>query len=296
MLFFMKAKCFNENSIAEMLRFLKIIPFAALYAFGVAALIDPNDIAPGGVTGIAILVNRISEISIGTLIFVFNIPILILSFRKFGRAFSFRTIYCLGWISVFTNWFELMEPVTKEPILGALAGGCISGFSLGMILHLGATTGGLDIIVKVLRKKYPHMGTGSLFLTIDFMIVLSSVFVFASLDSVLYAMVTVFVSARVLDFVLYGKQEARMLHIVSDRAEMLAGRLMQELGVGITYLEGQGGYTKKNKRVIFCVVRKFQAPKAEVIVRETDENAFLIISNASEIYGEGYRDYWSDSL
>ena len=89
MLFFMKAKCFNENSIAEMLRFMKIIPFAALYAFGVAALIDPNDIAPGGVTGIAILVNRISEISIGTLIFVFNIPILILSFRKFGRAFSF---------------------------------------------------------------------------------------------------------------------------------------------------------------------------------------------------------------
>ncbi len=282
--------------IKESVRYLKMIPFAALYALGVGAFVDPNNIAPGGVTGISVLLNRITEIATGSLIFIINIPIMILSIKKFGFEFTFRSIYTLFWISVFTNFFESMEPLTRNPMLAALAGGCICALAMGMILRLGATTGGLDIIVKILREKYPHMGTGSLFLMIDFGIVLFSVLVFESLDVVLYALITVFVSSKVLDYVLYGNQEARMLFIVSDYATEIAAKLMHDLEVGVTFLEGQGGYTGKEKRVIFCVVRKHQAPKVEAIVTEVDLRAFLIVSNASEIYGEGYQDYLEESL
>ena len=277
-------------------RGLLLILFAAVYAFGISCFLDPNNLAPGGITGIAILVNRLVNIDTGTLIFLFNIPIIALSIWKFGIKFTASTLYTLIWISFFTNLFEPSGAWTKEPFLAAVAGGAVNAVAIGMILRLGATTGGTDVVIKLLRNRFPFLKTGAFFFIIDSIIVFLSLFVFGSLDTVLYAALTVFVTARVLDLVLYGSEEARVMFIVSDEAEMIAAAFMQELKRGVTYLHGQGAYTGKEKKIMFCVMRKRQAPKAVTIVKDIDSRAFLIIASASEIYGEGYKDYYRKQI
>lgn len=277
-------------------RGLLLILFAAVYAFGVSCFLDPNNLAPGGITGIAILFNRLVGIDTGTLIFLFNIPIMALSIWKFGIKFTASTIYTLTWISFFTNLFELSGAWTKEPFLAAVTGGAVNAVAIGMIMRLGATTGGTDIVIKLLRNRFPFLKTGAFFFIIDSIIVFLSLFVFGSVDTVLYAALTVFVTAKVLDLVLYGGEEARMMFIVSDEAEMIAAAFMQELKRGVTFLHGQGAYTGRDKKIMFCVMRKRQAPKAVTIVKDIDSRAFLIIASASEIYGEGYKDYYRKQI
>lgn len=283
-----KTKPFMKSFVG---RGLLLILFAALYAFGVSCFLDPNNLAPGGITGIAILVNRLISVDTGTLIFLFNIPIMALSIWKFGFKFTASTLYTLAWISFFTNLFEKIGVWTREPFLAAVAGGAINAVAIGMIFRLGATTGGTDIVIKLLRNRYPFLKTGAFFFIIDSIIVFLSLFVFGSVDTLLYAALTVFVTARVLDLVLYGSEEARMMFLVSDEAETIAAAFMQELKRGVTYLHGQGAYTGRDKKIMLCVMRKRQAPKAVAIVKEIDSHAFLILASASEIYGEGYKDY-----
>lgn len=273
-----------------------LIVFAAVYAFGVSCFLDPNNLAPGGITGIAILVNRLVNIDTGTLIFLLNLPIMALSIWKFGFKFTASTLYTLIWISFFTNLFEMSGAWTKEPFLAAVAGGAVNAVAIGMILRLGATTGGTDVVIKLLRNRFPYLKTGAFFFIIDSIIVALSLFVFGSVDTALYAALTVFVTARVLDLVLYGSEEARMILVISDEAETVAGAFMQELKRGVTYLHGQGAYTGRNKKIMLCVMRKRQAPKAVAIVKDIDSHAFLIIASASEIYGEGYKDYYRKQI
>lgn len=297
----MKADFSVKNKTKSLLRTLVgrgllLILFAAVYAFGVSCFLDPNNLAPGGVTGIAILVNRLVNIDTGTLIFLFNIPIMALSIWKFGFKFTASTIYTLVWISFFTNFFEISGAWTREPFLAAVAGGAINAVAIGMILRLGATTGGTDIVIKLLRNRYPFLKTGAFFFIIDSIIVLLSLFVFGSVDTVLFAALTVFVTSRVLDLVLYGSEEARMIFVISDEAETIAEAFMQELQRGVTYLHGQGAYTGRDKKIMLCIMRKRQAPDAVAIIKDIDSHAFLIIASASEIYGEGYKDYYRKQI
>ncbi len=288
-----KTKSFIRSLVG---RGLLLILFSAVYAFGVSCFLDPNNLAPGGITGIAILINRLVSIDTGTLIFLLNVPIIVLSIWKFGFKFTASTLYTLVWISFFTNLFERIGAWTREPFLAAVAGGAINAVAIGMIFRIGATTGGTDIVIKLLRNRYPFLKTGAFFFIIDSIIVFLSLFVFGSVDTLLYAALTVFVTARVLDLVLYGSEEARMMFLVSDEAETIAGAFMHELKRGVTYLHGQGAYTGKDKKIMLCVMRKRQAPKAVAIVKEIDSHAFLIIASASEIYGKGYKDYYRKQI
>ena len=151
-------------------------------------------------------------------------------------------------------------------------------------------------MIKVLRIKYPHIRTGSLFLITDVMIASMSGLVFGNVDVVLYALIAIFIMSYVLDLVLYGGDEAKLFYIVSDRPEKIAERILGEIDLGVTYLEGKGAYSSQNKKVIMCVTRKQQAPGIEGIVREEDPGAFMIISGASEIYGEGYKNIFAEKM
>lgn len=286
----MKLRDIKEFLACKVMRYLVMIPLAALYALAVACVIDPNNLAPGGVTGVAIILNRIINVETGTLILVLNIPILLLSLWKFGFHFTMDSLYVLFWVSTFTNMASHLPTLTKNPILAAVTGGSLCAVALGAILRTGATTGGLDIIVKVLRIKYPHLKTGTLFLMLDLLIVIASAAVVESMDHVICAGIAVFVTASLLDVVLYGRDEAKLIFVVSDQSQRIA-QLLMEQNIGVTYLEGSGAYTKKHKNIILCVVRKAKSVKVEEIVRTTDRSAFMILSSASEIYGEGYKDY-----
>lgn len=267
------------------------------YAVGISLFVEPNNIASGGVTGIAIILNKAVGGSTGIWFFVINIPILLIGMWKFGFKFLMSTVYCTTIISVFTDLLSRYgSPLTNDVLVATIAGGMLTAIGMGGVFKAGATTGGMDIVVKLCKLKFPYMKTGSLFLIMDFLVVLASAFVFQDIDRAFYSAMEVFVTSTLLDLVLYGKDGAKLIYIISDKSEKIAARLLDELNIGVTYMEGQGAYSGKEKKVIMCVTRKQMAPRAEEIVKEEDPNTFMIVSSASEIYGEGYKSYFSEKL
>lgn len=269
---------------------------SAIYAIGVSLFLDPNNLAPGGMTGIAVILNRLSRLDVGTLYFLLNVPVIFLGLWKFGFRFIFRTILAIAATSLFTNLLAPYGAVTTDPLLASVAGGMLMAVGMGLIFRAGATTGGTDIIVKVLRQKYRHLKTGALFLYLDLIIVTASGFVFRDLNVALYALLTVFINGKAIDYVLYGNDDAKLIYIITDRSEEIAEHILHDLDIGCTYLKGKGGWTQEQKPVIMTVVHNRTSPLVEEIVKDLDPQAFMIISSASEIYGEGYKDIMAEKL
>ncbi len=267
---------------------------ALLNAAAISLFIDPHNLAPGGVTGIAVIISRVLSVETGTLIFALNVPILLFAIWQFGLHFAVSTIYATVLISVFTNLLAPFGPATDDILLAVLAGGVLYAVSIGLIMKAGATTGGMDIIVKWLRVKLPYLKTGVLFFITDAIIISVSGIVFRNLDVALYAGIIAVVNSVVLDFVLYGKDEAKLQYIISDKADTSTDRLLKELDIGVTQIEGRGAFSKKEKKVLMCVVKKPVSPRVEDIVKEEDAEAFMVITSATEIFGEGYKSYFAD--
>lgn len=276
--------------------YIVMIFSAAVYGMAVGLFLDPNMLAPGGVSGIAIILNRVVGVKTGTLMLLINIPIFIFGVWKLGIRMMISTMYSTFLASNFINYFSRQPAVTQEPLLAALVGGSLAAVGLGVTFKAGSTTGGTDIIVKYLREKMPYLKTGTLMLSLDVLVVTTSAIVFGDLERALYAGISVGVTSFVLDLVLYGRDGAKLIYIISDQSENISKRLLQELDVGVTYLEGAGAYSGKEKQVIFCVLKKPLSPRAETIVKEEDPQAFLIITNATEIFGEGYKSYFGEKL
>lgn len=269
---------------------------SAVYAVGISLFLDPNNLAPGGVTGISVILNRLSGIETGTLYFLLNVPIVLLGIWKFGVRFIVKTAYAIVLTSFFTNLFSGYGALTEDPLLAALAGGVLIAVGIGLVFKAGATTGGMDIIIKIIRQKYKHLKTGFLFQCTDMVIVAISGFLFRDLNIALYALIAVMISGKALDYVLYGGDEAKMVYIITGKPREVGRKILEGLDVGITYLHGRGGWTGQEKQVIFCVVRRQLGPRIEEIVKEEDPSAFMIITSASEIYGEGYKDLFAETL
>ncbi len=277
-------------------KYVIITAAAFVYAVGVSLFTDPNNMAPGGVTGISIILSRLLPVSTGTFIMLINIPILIFAVWKFGITFTVSTIYAIALISSFTNVLSPYGAATDDILLAALVGGTLTAVSIGAIFRAGATTGGTDIIVKALRLRFPHLKTGKIFFIADALVVTLSGIVFRDLNAALYAAISAICTSVVMDVVLYGRDEAKLLYIISSRAEEIAGRLLSDLDIGVTYIKGQGAYSGDNKRVIMCVVKKPVTPRAEEIVKQEDPNSFMIITSATEVFGEGYKSYFSERM
>ena len=275
---------------------LGIVLGSFMYACGISLFLDPNNLAPGGLIGIAVILNRLLGLETGTLFFLLNIPVVCLGLWKFGPRFIGSTFFAIAINSVFTNDMAGFGVVTTDPFLASLAGSILVGAGIAFVFRSGATTGGIDIIIKIIRMKYKHLKTGHLFLSIDIVIVVISGFVFQDFNIVMYALIAVVVSGRVIDYVLYGGDEAKLIYVISDHADQIADRILKEMSVGATFLKGQGAFTGNDKKVILCAVRKNQSPKLEEIVKSEDKKAFLIISSAHEIYGEGYKNIYKEKL
>ena len=274
-----------------------IITLAAfVYAVGVSLFTDPNNMAPGGVTGISIILSRLLPVSTGTFIMLINIPILVFAVWKFGISLTLSTIYATALISFFTNVLSAYGAATNDILLAALVGGTLTAVSIGVIMRAGATTGGMDIIVKALRLRFPHLKTGKIFFIADALVVTLSGIVFRDLNAALYAAISAICTSVVMDIVLYGRDEAKLLYIISGRAEKIAERLLSDLNIGVTYIKGQGAYSGDNKKVILCVVKKPVSPRVEEIVKEEDADSFMIITSATEVFGEGYKSYFSERV
>lgn len=274
-----------------------VITFAsAVYAVAVSLFLDPNSLAPGGVTGIAIILNRLTGLETGTWVLFINIPIIALGTWKLGWRFILSTGYCTLISSLFINLLSPFGAVTEDLLLAAVAGGCLMAVGLGLVFKSGATTGGTDIIVKLLRIRFPQLKTGFLFFVTDAVIVAASGIVFKNVDVALYAGIVIAINSLLMDVVLYGRDGAKLVFIISDKHENITKRILEELDIGVTYISGSGAYSGKEKNVIMCVMKKQISPRAETIVREEDPLAFMIVTSATEIFGEGYKSIYSEKI
>lgn len=286
-----------EKRLLHEIKNLIIIAGAALvYAAGISLFLDPNQLAPGGVTGIAVILNRLVNVETGTLYFLLNVPIVLLGIWKFGIRFIAKTAYAIVMVSFFTNLLGRMNPLTDDLLIAGVAGGILIAVGVGFIFKAGATTGGTDIIIKILRQKYRHLKTGFLFLCTDIAIVSVSALVFKDLEVAFYALLTVVISGKALDYVLYGGDVAKMIFIITEKPENIGKRLMKELEVGITYLHGEGGWTGNEKKVVFSMVPNRLGAEVQDIVKHEDPTAFMVVTSANEIYGEGYKDLFEEII
>ena len=283
----------RAKKIAKFIGRYIVITFAAcIYAVGISMFLDPNNLAPGGLTGAAVILTRIIPITLGTLIVIMNIPIMILGAWKFGARFTLSTLYTLVVSSAFMEIFGRMGyVVTHDKILAALVGGTLMGAGMGLCLRMETTTGGIDIIIKVLRQKYRQIKSGEMYLIIDGLILAAAALYFKDIEVSMYAGVAIVVSTYILDKVLYGSDEAKLVYIVSNKRKIIATRMMVELNMGVTLVEGKGAYNMENTEVIMCVMHKQNLTKVRNLVSEVDPEAFMIVSSATEVFGEGFKGH-----
>lgn len=262
-----------------------------LYSLGVSVFTAPNRIAPGGVTGLATILHYLIHTPIGTMIFVLNIPLLILALRFLGKQMTVKTILCTALVSIFTDLLSMsfVPKYTDNSILAALYGGVISGAGLGLVFLRGSTSGGSDILVRLLRLKWPQISMGRMMLLIDFCVVALSALVFWNVNVALFAIIVEFTSSRVIDSLLYGADNGRMAVIISSHYDEIADIIRLELHRGITVLDGEGYYTHSPHKILLCAVRRTQVARLQAMIRRTDPNAFVIMCSTDEVLGQGFK-------
>lgn len=268
---------------------------AVLYAVSIGLFLDPNHLSAGGVTGIAQIVSEYLPLGTGTLSLLMNIPIMFLGMWKFGWRFFALTGYALVLSAPLIDVF-VAHPLTNDPVLAALAGGALLGVGMGILFRAGSSSGGVDIITKVIRLRFPHVKTGVIFFILDAIIIGASALVFGNLDIGLYATIGILITTFVMNYVLYGSDEARMVYIISNEPQKIANLLLEQLNMGGTFLNGYGAYTGKEKKVLMCVMRPKQLPAAREVAASVDPNAFLIVAGVSAVFGEGFKAHNAEEL
>lgn len=261
-----------------------------LYAVAVNVFVAPNDISSGGVTGLAILMNYLWKLPIGASIFVLNVPLFITSFFVLGKRFIIKTLFSTAMTSVFIDLgVYFMPSYSGDKLLSALFGGALMGIGLGIIFTRGSTSGGTDILSRLLRKKYPHMSMGRLMMICDMCVALLAGVVYKNIESILYAAIVFLLSSKAIDFVLYGADKGKMMMIITEKSKEIASAITAETPRGVSILPVQGAYTGEEKHMLLTVVRPSEVTKMRKIVKRFDEKPFIIISDASEILGLGFK-------
>ncbi len=272
-----------------------------VFSAAIALFIDNLSLAPGGVGGIAILLNRLFPfLDTGAWILLLNVPLLIIGLIVFGKRFLVSTVYTTVLSSVLVDiigkYAEPYLPLSDNIMLGAMAGGALLALGLGIVFRSGGTTGGMDIVVKLLRRRFRHMKTATIYLFTDVAVVLLAIPVMRNIESAMYSAVSLVVTNIVLEKVLYGGEGGTLFYIVTDAPDAIARRMLEEVDVGVTYLHGEGAYTGAPKRIIMCVARRQLSPKIRDVVKAEDPGAFIIISPATEVLGLGFKPHGAEEL
>ena len=273
------------------LDYLVMILGAAAYALSVDFFTAPNDIAPGGVTGIATMLNYLFFTPIGAVSLALNIPLFIWGVIESGVRFMIRTVIAVVLVSGLIDLIALFGIAYQgDRIIAAIFGGILSGVGLGLIFLRGGSTGGTDIIARNLNRRFPYISIGTFVLLSDAVVVIMSAFVYGSLENALYAIITIFTSSKMIDAVVFGfsRDNGKLLIIITSKCDELTERLIGREDRGVTILSAHGGYSKNPLGVILCAVRPHDAYRIRSAVMETDEHSFIITTSANAISGLGF--------
>lgn len=261
-----------------------------IYSVAVLIFLSANEISPGGLTGIATVLNYLFELPIGTVMFLLNIPILIIGFVKLGGIFILKTTVATVIISIILDIVEIFLPTVKiDPILASVFGGLLMGLGISMFMLRGATTGGVDIIAKLINRKFPHMTVGRIMLFSDAFVVALSAFAYKNIESALYSVIALYASSRVIDMMLYGADKGKIVYIITEKSEKMSGEIMSLVKRGITVIGVTGAYTGRRLDMLMCTVRRNEVSAVCRLARENDAGAFIVIAEAGEILGEGFK-------
>lgn len=276
-----------KRSIIDYLFFLA---GSALYAFGFAYFIEPNNISPGGLTGIAAIINYLLYLPTGAVLFCLNIPLLILGFKKMGSNFVIKTLFVTAVTSVLIDLFAAVLPDFKgERLLAAIFGGALSGFGLSLVMLRGVTTGGIDIIAVILKQKFPYLGIGRLVLILDSIVITLAAVCYREIESALFAVVAIFISGNLLDAMLYGSDKGRLVFIVTNKGREVAKAIFNEINRGVTILPSYGAYENKNNQTLICALKVNEVDNAIKTVSQADPNAFTVVTVTGGIFGRGFK-------
>lgn len=289
----MSKKCLKpdrKTCVRWLVRILVSIAGAAIYAVGFQFFLYPNSVVSGGVVGISMLVNHFTGWPVGVLTIMFNIPLFAIAWRHFGLDFIISSAIGMLACSGFVDIFAMADiALTNDPMLASIIGGVIKGVGLGMIYYVGATAGGIDIVAKMLRRKFPFINYGTLVMCIDAVIVISYALILQRYESAMYAVIAMFVVTKMIDLALYGFDNSSLCYIISDKcADMAKIIISGQIRRGVTILEGEGAYSHKKKQVIMCVIKRTQIGELKRIVKSVDDCAFVIVSDAKNVFGNGF--------
>ena len=270
---------------------------SAIFALGFALFLIPNEINTGGISGLAMILRELLGFgSVGILTLLMNIPLFLIGGLKIGRRFFAGSLVGMVVSSVLMDVFSVLSFQTPDPLLGGLYGGVICGTGLGLVFLAGASTGGSDIVVRLVKKKYRNLPIGRISIMFDAMVVLLTGVVFRDISKALYSGVVVFVCGQVIDAMVYRFDYSRVALIVSREHEAIARAIGEKLDRGATYLHGAGSYSGQNMEIVLTVVRKGQLAELKELVMDIDKSAFVIVQEAHQVLGDGFSHYSPDAL
>lgn len=276
---------------------LRIIAGPVLFSISFNIFLGPNDLNAGGLSGLAqILAQVLGFGSVGLITALLNLPLFALGGIKIGKRFFWGSLVGMLSLTVSLELFAFLPAFDADPLLAALYGGVLGGFGLGIVFSAGASTGGSDIIVRLLKMKMQHVPIGTINICFDLSVAILTGLAFGDMSRALYSGVAIFVSGQVVDAVVYRFDYSKAVMIVSEHHEAVAKVIMEDLDRGATYLQGEGTYSHKERKVIFTVVKKQQIAELKRLVVEIDPNAFIVVQEAHQVLGEGFGRYSKDSL
>lgn len=274
-----------------------IVLGCAIYAVGFNLFFQPNNIVMGGFTGLAQIINRLVPVlPVGMTTIVMNIPLFIIGVKKQGLKLLINSLIAMSLGSVMIDGLAMVvtfQPM--DPLLATIYGGVFVGASCGLMLAVGATTGGSDLAARLLRYKLRNVSIGKLCLAIDGAVVVLYALVFGNINDSLYGIIAMYICSIVMDMVIYGTANDKLAYIISDLSDIVSQKLLS-MELGVTILSGKGAYSGNPKQVLMCVVHRNQINPIKAMVAQIDPNAFVIITEAHEVLGEGFSVYDPESI
>jgi len=269
---------------------IQIIAGTAIMAFGTSLFLLPNQLSAGGFSGIGTITYYLLGIPLGTTTLILNIPLFIISLLKNGKKFFFNALLGTFLLSMFFNIFENLKPLTTDRFLACIYGGIIIGIGTAIILKAGASTGGTDLLTQIIKAFKPNIKISSSLVLLDILIVTLNVIFFKELEIGLYSAITIYIMGKMLDIFFEGINFGRIVYIVSSKYEEIAKEIGSTIKRGSTSLSGKGMYRHEERNILMCVASRSEIREIRQIVNSIDKNAFVVISNAREVFGEGFKE------
>ncbi|WP_419881024.1 YitT family protein [Peribacillus sp. B-H-3] len=260
---------------------------AVLMSVGLEIFLVPNNVIDGGITGISIMLSYLTGLKLGIFIFVLNLPFFFIGYKQIGKTFAISTLYGIFILSISTALLHPVPAFTQDILLATIFGGIILGVGVGIVIRYGGSLDGTEILAILANKKVPF-SVGEIIMFFNLFILGSAGFVF-SWDRAMYSILAYFAAYKTMDIVIAGLDESKSIWIISDEYEEIGEAILNRLGRGVTYLTGEGAYSRDNKKVIFCVINRLEEAKLKDIVTNFDPSAFLAVGDIAEVRGGRFK-------